>query len=96
MTLQYTREGRPKEVDSFQHPVSKRNQMQDLANTVTVRTTFALEEPDPIEASITVTVNGQTATGWTYDPNTNSVVFDENSIPEPSQTIIIEYGIWGC
>ncbi len=72
------------------------NQMQDLANTVTIRTTFALDEPDPIEASIVVTVNGQTATGWTYDPVTNSVVFDENSIPEPSQTITIEYGIWGC
>tara|TARA_Y100000593_G_scaffold56973_1_gene106118 strand:- start:3741 stop:5330 length:1590 start_codon:yes stop_codon:yes gene_type:complete len=72
------------------------NQMQDLANTVTVRSTFELEEDDPIEASIVVTVNGQTATGWTYDPLTNAVVFDENSIPEPSQTIIIEYGIWGC
>ena len=72
------------------------NQMQDLANTVTIRSRFALDEPDPIEASITVSVNGQTASGWTYDANINSVVFDENSIPEPNQTITIEYGIWGC
>ena len=72
------------------------NQMQDLANTVTVRSTFELEEDDPIESSIIVSVNGQNTTGWTYDPVTNSVVFDENSVPEPSQTITIEYGIWGC
>jgi len=72
------------------------NQMQDLANTVTIRTTFALDEPDPIESSIVVSVNGQAAAGWTYDPVTNSIVFDGNSIPEPSQTITIEYGIWGC
>ena len=72
------------------------NQMQDLANTVTVRSRFALDEPDPIESSIIVNVNGQAAAGWTYDPVTNSIVFDENSIPEASQTITIEYGIWGC
>ena len=72
------------------------NQMQDLANTVAVRSMFSLDEPDPIETSIVVSVNGQIVSEWTYDPNTNSVVFDENSIPEPNQTIIIEYGIWGC
>ena len=70
--------------------------MQDLANTVTIRSRFALDEPDPIESSIVVSVNGQVTTGWAYDVNTNSVVFDENSIPEASQTITIEYGIWGC
>ena len=72
------------------------NQMQDLASTVTVRSTFPLDEPDPIEPSIVVSVNGQVAAGWTYDPSSNSVIFDENSIPEPNQTITIEYGIWGC
>lgn len=72
------------------------NQMQDLASTVTIRSRFPLDEPDPIESSIIVNVNGQTAAGWTYDPVTNSVVFDENSIPEANQTITIEYGIWGC
>ena len=72
-------------------------QMQDLANTVTIRTRFPLDEPDPIESSIQVSINGQiTTTGWFYDPNTNSVVFEEGYVPEPSQTITIEYGIWGC
>jgi hypothetical protein len=73
------------------------NQMQDLANTVTTRTRFALEEPDPIESSIVVKINGQiTNTGWQYDPVSNSVVFQEGYVPEPNQTITIEYGIWGC
>ena len=34
--------------------------------------------------------------GWEYDPNSNSVVFHEGHVPEPNQTITIEYGIWGC
>jgi hypothetical protein len=72
------------------------NQMQDLADTVSTRRTFTLDEPDPIAESITVLVNGQTATGWSYDPVGNAVVFAEDSVPEPSQTITIEYGIWGC
>jgi len=71
-------------------------QMQDLADTVTTRRKFPLDEPDPIEETIVVTVNGQNVTGWTYDPVDNSVVFEEASIPEANQTIIIEYGIWGC
>lgn len=72
-------------------------QMQDLASTVTVRSTFPLDEPDPIESSIIVKINGQiSAVGWSYDANSNSVVFQEGNIPEPNQTITIEYGIWGC
>ena len=72
------------------------NQMQDLANTVTIRSTFPLDEPDPIESSIVVSINGQITSGWSYDSAANAVVFDEDSIPEASQTITIEYGIWGC
>ena len=73
------------------------SQMQDLANTVTTRTRFPISEPDPIEASITVKINGQiTTSGWFYDPTSNSIVFLEGYIPEPNQTITIEYGIWGC
>jgi hypothetical protein len=71
-------------------------QMQNLANTVTTRRMFSLEEPDPIEDSIVVYVNGQIANGWSYDSTNNTVVFDEDSIPESGQTITIEYGIWGC
>ena len=73
------------------------NQMQDLANTVTTRTRFPLDASDPIEDSIIVKINGQIVnSGWTYDPSSNSIVFQEGYIPEPTQTITIEYGIWGC
>ena len=71
-------------------------QMQDLANTVTTRKTFELEEPDPIEDTILVTVNGQVVYDWSYNPNSNAVVFDDTSIPDANQTIIIEYAVWGC
>ena len=70
--------------------------MQDLADTVSTRRTFTLDEPDPIENSIVVLVNGQAAIGWSYDPVGNAVIFEESAVPEPNQTISIEYGIWGC
>jgi len=70
--------------------------MQDLADTVSTRRTFTLDEPDPIVDTIIVSVNGQAAMGWEYDPITNAVIFADDSIPEPNQTITIEYGIWGC
>ena len=41
---------------------------------------FALDEPDPIEMTIEVKVNGQVSIEWAYDANTNSVVFDPNSM----------------
>ena len=72
------------------------SQMQDLADTVTIHRTFPLDEPDPIEETIFVTVNGQVVTDWVYDSNDNTVTFGESSVPDANQTIIIEYGIWGC
>lgn len=71
-------------------------QMQDLANTVTTRKSFELEEPDPIEMTISVYVNGQLVTGWTYDSSSNSIIFNDDAIPTPNQTITIDYAIWGC
>ena len=71
-------------------------QMQNLANTVTTQRSFNVDESDPIESTIIVTVNGQVSSDWVYDPITNSVIFNEASVPEPGQTIIIEYAVWGC
>ena len=71
-------------------------QMQSLANTVTTRRVFEIEESDPIENTIIVTVNGQTSSDWEYDSTTNSVIFQEDHIPEPNQTIEITYAVWGC
>jgi hypothetical protein len=71
-------------------------QMQNLANTVTTKRSFALNEPDPIETTIIVTVNGQLVSNWSYDIISNSVVFDAQDVPEPGKTINIEYAVWGC
>ena len=44
------------------------------------------------QATIQVRINGTPRNGgWTYDPATNSVVFDRNSVPEPGDEIEIEY-----
>ena len=69
-------------------------QMQNLANTVTTRRVFDIEQSDPIVNTISVTVNGQTDINWTYDNINNAVVFDANYVQAPGQTI--EYAVWGC
>lgn len=71
-------------------------QMQSLANTVTTRKVFELDEPDPIESTLSVSVNGQQVTSWNYDHTLNAVIFDDDEIPLPNQTISIEYAVWGC
>lgn len=71
-------------------------QLQSLANEVTERKTFFLDEPDPIEDTIEVKVNGQVTTDWTYDPSVNSVIFNDGSVPTEGQTITIDYALWGC
>ena len=71
-------------------------QLQDLAGEVTGRKTFGLEEPDPIETTIEVKVNGQVTIEWIYDANINAVVFNDGHVPEEGQTVSIDYAVWGC
>lgn len=71
-------------------------QLQDLAGQVTGRRTFELDEPDPIEMTIEVKVNGQVSLEWVYDASINSVVFNSGHVPEEGQTIEINYAVWGC
>ena len=71
-------------------------QLQDLAGEVTGRRSFTLDEPDPIEDTIEVAVNGQITTEWLYDPALNAVVFNDGHVPEEGKTINITYAVWGC
>jgi hypothetical protein len=71
-------------------------QLQDLANALTAKRSYPLEEPDPIISSIEVTVNGQITTEWEYSEEYNSVIFAQDSVPEEGQTITISYAVWGC
>ena len=71
-------------------------QLQVIANEVTNRQRFPLSEDNPVEESIKVYVNGQEATEWTWDSIENWVVFNSGHIPDPGQTITIEYAAWAC
>jgi len=71
-------------------------QLQSLASEVTERKTFELDEPDPIENTIEVSVNGQVTYEWTYDAALNAVIFNEGHVPSEGQTIVLDYALWGC
>ena len=71
-------------------------QLQTMANQMAGRSAYELTERDPIEETISVTVNGQVVTEWEYDSNTNSVIFHMDHVPDPGQTIEISYAGWGC
>ena len=71
-------------------------QLQMMADQMAGQSAYGLEEEDPIVDTINVTVNGQAVSGWEYDSNTNSVRFHIDHIPEPGQTVEIEYAVWGC
>jgi hypothetical protein len=72
-------------------------QMQSLGNQVVTQSRFSLSEEDPVEETIAVFVDGQQLEeGWSYDSSSNQVVFDSDYIPEPGETIRVEYALWGC
>ena len=71
-------------------------QLQNMANNIAGRMSYTLSESDPIESTISVYVNGQLTTDWTYDSSLNCITFNSDSIPEAGQTIRIEYATWGC
>ena len=71
-------------------------QLQNLANSLSNRSRFELNESDPIEETIVVSVNGQEVSNWTYDANSNTISFNDGHVPEENETITIEYAVWGC
>jgi len=71
-------------------------QLQNIANEVTNRKTFLLSQPDPIEDTIHVYVNGQLSTDWSFDSSANTVIFNDGYVPSEGQTITIDYALWGC
>jgi len=73
------------------------NQLEELAQNISIQTVFNLDSEDPHVDTIKVWVNGQTQTaGWVYDPTLNAVVFNHDDAPEPGDTIEIGYSTWGC
>ena len=72
-------------------------QMEELADTVSVKRTFSLSEPDPIEETLEVYANGQLVAGtWEYNSTDNTVVFASGDEPDEGDTIDLVYATWGC
>ena len=54
-------------------------------------------DADNVEDTISVFVDGQQLEeGWSYDAGSNQIVFEPNYIPEPGESIRVEYALWGC
>ena len=57
---------------------------------------YPLGEESVIESSISVTINGQSSSDWSYHFDTNSVIFSQTNPPEEGDEIEITYAIYGC
>ena len=71
-------------------------QMQNLATAVSVRASFEMSERNVMENTIEVRVNGQLSYEWIYDEATNSIIFNNEYIPDGGNTVEIDYAILGC
>lgn len=73
------------------------SQMEEVALSLALRSTFELGEPDPVVDSIRVSINGQEITeGWEYVEEYNHIAFDTSHVPSTGDTIEISYSSWGC
>jgi hypothetical protein len=68
--------------------------MAELADATVTQSTFPLSAVDVVATSIVVTVDGQAASGWTFDATTNSVVFDAATAPKQGSTVVVDYGTY--
>ena len=71
--------------------------VDDLANaSIVLLDRFALSRK-ALEDTIEVRVDGNIATGWSYDEATNEVVFDlKAAVPEAGAEVSITYQVGGC
>jgi hypothetical protein len=68
--------------------------MSALADETLSQETFPLLQLDAVPTSIEVTVDGQPASGWSFDGATNSVVFDAASAPQQGSTVVVDYATY--
>ena len=71
-------------------------QMQSLAlNSIQVLE-YPLDKDGVIENSISITVDGQPHSSWTYDSDENTIIFPQADAPDEGAEIEITYSIYGC
>ena len=69
----------------------------DLAAASVVKLDRFLLSRTPLTDTIEVRVDGNIATGWVYDEETNEVVFElEAAVPEAGAEVSISYEVGGC
>ena len=71
-------------------------QMEEVAQSIVLQSSFPLSQDDPVIDTIEVAVNGQENTDWYYDPVANSVKFDPEYVPGSGDLIEVSYSFWGC
>lgn len=71
-------------------------QMQSMALNSVAVFEYPLENEGVIEGSISVTVEGQSNSVWSYNSDTNAVSFPQTDAPGEGEEIEITYSILGC
>ena len=72
-------------------------QMEDIAMAIVNSSAYTLDHVNPKIETITVFVNGQEVeSGWNYIEDSNTIVFDWDSVPDEGDTVDISYEIWEC
>jgi hypothetical protein len=56
---------------------------------------FPLSSPATSTSPFQVDVDGAAVDGWSYDPNTNAIVFTPGSVPSPGSVVTVTYS-FGC
>lgn len=71
--------------------------MEDIALSIINAAAFTLSMDNLKEDTIEVWVNGQKIeSGWTYNANSNSIMFDPGFMPETGDNVEASYEIWEC
>ncbi len=55
-----------------------------------------MAEDGVVECSISVTVDGQPNSAWSYDSDENAIIFPQADAPAEGDEIEITYAIYGC
>lgn len=72
-------------------------QLEDIAMAIVNSASYTLDHVNPKIDTIRVFVNGQEMeAGWNYVEDSNTIVFEWDSVPDEGDTVEISYEIWEC
>ena len=72
-------------------------QMEDIAMAIVNSSAYTLDHVNPKIETISIYINGQEVeSGWNYIEDSNTIVFDWDSVPDEGDTVEVSYEIWEC